>query len=196
MKYLIAFLLLTGIAFGQIDSVDTDTVSLSEARTSLRALLNDTDSTTGRCRWSNTTLNEYIKLAARSMATNGAILKLDTIVTSVDRVFYWLNGDCITPIFALIKGSENRWKSLTPKDPKDFARTASTGVILYYCVMDKMIVFDRDGSVEGDSIIVTYSAYVNSLSADTSTINIPYDLQDSVLSIARNKALQADREIR
>lgn len=190
-KILILVLLLAVTAFAQIDSVNTDTVSLLDARTSLRALLNDNDSTAGKCRWSNTMLNQYINLAVRETATGGAILKLDTIVTSVDKAFYWLKGDCIVPVFALIKGSENRWKSLAPKDYGGFARTAATGAITSYCVMDKLVLFDRDGSTNGDSVIITYSAYANNLTADSSTINIPYALQDSVLSMAYRKAREA-----
>jgi hypothetical protein len=202
MKRLIAclVLLLSVGAFAQTAySPEKETTYVYEARAALRQLLGDIDATAANRRWADSTLNEFIGLSMRGLASMGSNVKLDTIVTTGTFV-YTLSTDCISPVGVLVKGTDGRWKSLTYRSldslSANFGRNSATGsLISSYYVVDKSILIDPAGNGD-DSLIVVYKAMANEVTGDTVIVDLAYPYQDILLQDAMKRALLSRGELK
>lgn len=188
---------------------EADTVYLIEARTTLRYELGDNDSTNAT--WSNTILDNFINSSMRDVASLGAIIKLDTVVTAANQLKYALNTDAIRVLPGVLRkdNASGRWKAiefraLRKMDASDvpFGRDNKPTGPYYYYSIDKNFFVDKVGS-GGDSLMIFYESYANNVLDTTNTgapnvdsiiINVPYQFQGLVIKGAKSMALLSNRE--
>jgi len=187
MKYLTILLMMVSPAFGQIaQDSESDTLTLLEARTELRYLLNDYSSATT---WPDSVLNGFLNESLWEIAATGVVEKCDTIVTSANTIYYTLNTDFMYELKYMVK-SDARWLVLDWGDStnkivekRDTIVTADStiyyvlnedfGYMLKYLVKndDRWVVIDGNDSA-GMSMVIKQDTIIT-------TANTPmYDLND------------------
>jgi hypothetical protein len=199
--------LISGILFllsGLLYAEGRDTIRVSNIITSVRYELNDLDSSTAF--WSNTVLRDFIKESLRDVAGMGAIIGWDTIVTIKDVTFYQLNSDFMdispfnTSTGALIKTSTG-WKALAFRafkvsDAGDIpiGKDASRTQPAFYSVTNNYLILDPPSTAGGDTLRVFYEAFGTAITADSSTLNIPYEYKRLLVLGVLRRALLMNRE--
>lgn len=153
----------------------------------------------------------------------GTVIKQDTIITEDDTPMYSLNDDFISELGIILK-RDTRWGGLYPKSLKGEGSIGTdteqetiqsysiagrrlfidpppgvggdTLIVIYtallYFVSDKRIV--APAPVAGDSVIIFYASYLNTLSADASIVNLPYEYRTQLLQGAASRAKTSNRE--
>ena len=183
---------------------ESDTVYAVDAITAVRYELNDSSTQ----RWSDEILRVFLNQSLKEIASQGAIVKQDTIRTSLNVFQYSLNTDCIAVIGALFKGGDDLWKGLYKRSISAitetenlFGREAETNKIYGYAELDKSIILTPLKTAY-DSLIIFYAAYANDLtdssgwgSYDSVIVNVPYEYQVAVVQGAKKRALIANREL-
>jgi len=108
----------------------------------------------------------------------GALVKLDTIVTTINTIMYTLNNDFISDLGVLIKRSE-RWGALYqtslrgPDGSGLFGRSGDTKIINSYSVAGKRLFLDSPPPKNGDTLLVVYTAFEYFVSDKRLIINAP-----------------------
>lgn len=161
----------------------------------------------------DSTLDDFINLGCREVASYGLIIKHDSVIVTSGDAIYALNEDFMEAL-AVFPCTASASRGLDRINFRDWGKIAASTQLTearYYAIQPEHVTDTTGGVIGGiihsaniwlypahsgvaDTLVVKYSAEANELLADTSITNVPYAYRNLVSFYATALAFARSQE--